>query len=219
MHHYTHQCNHRQTRYNPYVSKPNFSFESQIKGKLVIGLDEVGRGALAGPVTVAAVSFKLIKLLNVKLAALGINDSKKLSKSKREELDRLIKKNSQWAIAQESVTTINSIGITKATAKAFRKAIKSFKGEKHILLDGYKIKYLHKNLTSIVKGDQKSISIAAASIIAKVHRDKLMAELGAKYPQYKWHQNAGYGTKDHINALKTHGPTKLHRKLFIKKLI
>lgn len=191
--------------------------------KYVIGVDEVGRGAFAGPVTVAAIVFEYE---TDKLVALGINDSKLLKPLKRQKLSKPIKDGCMaYSIVTISVSTINKIGIGKATNMAFRKSIdevisklKAKEEKVYLLADGFHIKYIKqiglKNQKAIIKGDRISISIAAASIIAKVHRDKLMAKLSKKYPQYGFDKHKGYGTKAHQAAIKKHGLSKAHRKSF-----
>ncbi len=178
-----------------------------------------------------------------------IDDSKKLSAKQRELADRWIRKNAvACGLGQASVSQINRLGIKKATEIAFRKAIVATNknlefrilnvGQKqdsifqirnssidYLLIDAFYIPYVvglrHKNQEAIVKGDTKSISIAAASIIAKVYRDKLMTNLSnnSRYKKYKWHKNKGYGTKEHRDAIKRYGVTKLHRKQFVRNCV
>ena len=200
------------------------------KGYYVIGVDEVGRGALAGPLTVGAVCFLTIFLDSVE--KLGINDSKKLSPTKREKLAKIIKKTClAYSASSVSNKVINRLGIVKATQVAMRKVIKGLidknsklKGKKlFILIDAFYIKYLRgvglKNQKAIIKGDEKSISIAAASIIAKVERDHNMIKLDQEYPIYFWKKNKGYGTRKHIEAIKKFGKSKLHRDLFLRNIL
>lgn len=204
--------------------KPTFKEELKIWGrgyKYVVGLDEVGRGAFAGPVVVGAVIFG--KSIDKNLIS-EINDSKLLKPRKRKELIKIIKENSIYSSGiSVSVSIINRSGIGKATQIAFRRVVKQiqdkFKGKKlFVLVDGFHIRYLRgiglKNQKAIIKGDQKSFSIAAASIVAKVYRDRLMKTLGKKYPEYGFSQNKGYGTKKHQEALKKYGLSKIHRKSF-----
>ncbi len=188
----------------------------------VIGTDEVGRGAFAGPVVVAAVVFKKDSD-HTYLCQLGINDSKLLKPKTRELLANEIKKYSIWSVAEINVPIINMIGIGKATSMAFRKVIrltqeKLGRGNYFLLIDGFQIKHIpHIGLTkqkAIIKGDQKSISIAAASIVAKVHRDKLMTNLHLLYPFYNFAKHKGYGTKDHQIAMRKHGLCAIHRTSF-----
>ncbi len=205
--------------------KPDFSFEKRLwkKFPIVIGVDEVGRGALAGPVVAGAVALKNINI------PVKIDDSKKLNAKQREIADKWIRKNClAFGIGKSPVSVINKYGIVKATEIAFRKAIRSLlvkieKEKTYLLVDAFYIKYVKgiglKNQKAIIKGDQKSITIASASIIAKVYRDKLMQNLSLKYKKYGWEKNKGYGTKKHRLCLQRYGETVYHRSLFIKKLI
>ena len=183
--------------------------------KIVAGVDEVGRGSLIGPVYAAAVI--LNKSINKKL----LKDSKSLTKTKREVLSVYIKKNSVWAIGKASVKEIEKINIFYASLLAMKRAIKKLKIKPSlILVDGNITPKMRKyNLRSIIKGDQKIPSISAASIIAKVKRDKIITNLSKKFKGYHWDQNFGYGTKQHLKAIKNLGITCHHRKTFspIKK--
>ena len=178
--------------------------------KIIAGVDEVGRGSLIGPVYAAAVI--LNKSINKKL----LKDSKNLTKYQREYLSKYIKKNSIWAIGKASVKEIEKINILQASLLAMKRAIKKLKKKPTIvLIDGNKvpkIKFL--KLKSIIKGDQKIPAISAASIIAKVDRDKMITNLGKKFKVYYWGQNFGYGTKQHLKAIKSLGITTHHRKTF-----
>ena len=178
--------------------------------KIIAGVDEVGRGSLIGPVYAAAVI--LHKSINNKL----LKDSKSLTKSKREILSKYIKKNSIWSIGKASVKEIEKINILQASLLAMRRAIKKLKKKPIlVLVDGNKLpKIKNYNLKPIIKGDQKIPSISAASIIAKVARDKMITNLGKKFKGYHWSQNSGYGTKQHLNAIKNLGITSHHRKNF-----
>ena len=178
--------------------------------KIIAGVDEVGRGSLIGPVYAAAVI--LHKSINKKL----LKDSKSLTKTKREILSKYIKKNSIWAISKASVKEIEKINILHASLLAMKRAIKKLKKKPTlVLIDGNKIPEIKNyNLKPIIKGDQKIPSISAASIIAKVARDKIIANLGKKFKGYYWDQNYGYGTKQHLKAIKDLGITKQHRKTF-----
>ena len=178
--------------------------------KIIAGVDEVGRGSLIGPVYAAAVI--LNKSINKKL----LKDSKSLSRSKREALSRYIKKNSIWSIGKASVKEIDKINILNASLLAMKRAIKRLKIRPSlILVDGNKLPEIKNyNLRSIIKGDQKIPSISAASIIAKVTRDKMITILGKKFNGYFWHKNFGYGTKQHLKAIKNLGITEQHRKKF-----
>ena len=178
--------------------------------KIVAGVDEVGRGSLIGPVYAAAVI--LNKSINRKL----LKDSKSLTKTKRKVLSRYIKKNSIWAIGKSSVKEIEKINILQASLLAMKRAIKKLKKKPTlILVDGNKLPEIKNySLRSIIKGDQKIPSISAASIIAKVTRDKVITNLGKKFKGYHWDQNYGYGTKQHLKAIKNLGITSHHRKTF-----
>jgi len=178
--------------------------------KIIAGVDEVGRGSLIGPVYAAAVI--LDKSLNKKL----LKDSKSLTKTKREILSKYIKKNSVWSIGKASVKEIEKINILHASLLAMKRAIKKLKKKPAlVLIDGNKVPEIKNyNLRSIIKGDQKIPSISAASIIAKVTRDKMITNLGKKFKGYYWDQNYGYGTKQHLKAIKNLGITSQHRKTF-----
>ncbi len=178
--------------------------------KFVAGVDEVGRGSLIGPVYAAAVILK--KTINKKL----LKDSKSLTKNKREFLAKYIKKNSIWAIGKASVKEIEKINILSASLLAMKRAIKKLKKKPNlVLVDGNKIpKLKNYKLKSIIKGDQTISSISAASIVAKVARDKMITKLGNKFSGYYWDKNFGYGTKQHLKAIKTLGITIHHRKTF-----
>ena len=184
--------------------------------KIIAGVDEVGRGSLVGPVYAAAVILK--RSVNTKL----LKDSKSISSSKRKVLFKHIKKNSIWAIGKASLKEIEKLNILNASLLAMIRAIKKLKKRpSHVLIDGNKIPNMKNyKLKSIIKGDQKIPSISAASIIAKVTRDKMITKLGKKFKGYYWDQNSGYGTKHHLKAIKTLGITSHHRKTFspIKKI-
>ena len=178
----------------------------------IAGVDEVGRGCFAGPVVSAAVilppDFKCIK---------PVNDSKKLTAKNRQELAQEIKKQAiAYAISEVSVSVINKIGIGKASQQSFRDAIKRLtRKPDFILIDAFYIKHLNrKKQKAIIHGDELSISIAAASIIAKVYRDELMEKFHPRYDMYDFKTNKGYGTKKHQAAIKKYGLSKLHRKSF-----
>ena len=178
--------------------------------KIIAGVDEVGRGSLVGPVYAAAVI--LNKSINQKI----LKDSKSLAKYKREILSKYIKKNSIWAIGKASVKEIEKINILQASLLAMKRAIKKLKKKPTlVLIDGNKSPVIKNyKLKSIVKGDQKIPSISAASIIAKVARDKMISSLGKKLNGYYWDKNYGYGTKQHLKAIKNLGITSHHRKTF-----
>ena len=177
--------------------------------KYIAGVDEVGRGPLVGPVVTACV------ILPKDYYDERINDSKKISEKKREELYDVIMNNAlSVGIGMSSEKVIDKINILEATKKAMKEAINnsSIKPE-HVLIDAVKLD-IDIPSTSIIKGDAKSQSIAAASIIAKVTRDRMMYELDKKHPEYDFAKNKGYGTKKHIEALYKYGPLKEHRKTF-----
>ena len=182
---------------------------------LVCGIDEVGRGPLAGPVVAGAV------ILPLDCNILYINDSKKLSAKKREELYPIILEEAvSGGIGMVSPQRIDEINILQATYEAMREAIEKLSIKPDILLnDAVTIPGVSIRQVPIIKGDGKSISIAAASIVAKVTRDKLMAEYDKIMPEYSFASNKGYGTAAHIAALKEHGPTPIHRKSFIRNYV
>ncbi|MEH7094628.1 ribonuclease HII [Neobacillus vireti] len=176
---------------------------------LIAGVDEVGRGPLAGPVVTAAV------ILPDDFFLAGIDDSKKLTEKKRQEFDAIIKKEAiAYSVAMVHAEEIDEINIYEATKKAMYAAIVSLEPKPDFLLiDAMKLETPYPT-ESIIKGDTKSISIAAASIVAKVARDTLMKELSFSYPVYGFQQNMGYGTKEHLQAIKQYGITPYHRKSF-----
>jgi ribonuclease HII len=178
--------------------------------KIIAGVDEVGRGSLIGPVYASAVI--LSKSINKKL----LKDSKSLTKNRREVLSKYIKKNSIWSIGKASVKEIEKINILHASLLAMQRAIKKLKKKPTlVLIDGNKIPEMKNyKIRSIIKGDQKVPSISAASIIAKVTRDKMITNLGKKFKGYYLDKNFGYATKQHLKAIKNLGITKEHRKTF-----
>ena len=178
--------------------------------KIIAGVDEVGRGSLIGPVYAAAV------ILNKNIDKKLLKDSKTISKVKRELLSNYIKKNSIWAIGKASLKEIEQLNILNASLLAMKRAIKKLKKKpSHVLIDGNKLpKLKNYKLKSIIKGDQKIPSISAASIIAKVTRDKMISNLSKKFKGYSWQKNFGYGTSQHLKAIKVLGITKHHRKNF-----
>ena len=180
---------------------------------IACGVDEVGKGAIAGPVVVASVAFHNYEKIPCK-----IQDSKKVSSNNRLKLFNQIKQVAWTGIGIVSPEIIDKIGIIRATNLAAKKSIpKNFKVKK-LLIDGY-IKISAQNkIENIIKGDENYVSIAAASIIAKVTRDNIMIEKGKNHPEYKWFKNMGYGTKEHLLAIKKYGITDFHRKTFKIKL-
>ena len=178
--------------------------------KIIAGVDEVGRGSLIGPVYAAAVI--LNKSINVKT----LKDSKQLSRNKRETLLKYIKKNSTWALGKATVKEIEEINILNASLLAMKRAIKKLKKKPTlVMVDGNKLPELKNyKLKSVIKGDQKIPCISAASILAKVFRDKMISNLGKKFKGYDWNKNSGYGTKKHLKAIKNLGITIHHRKNF-----
>ena len=177
---------------------------------LIAGVDEVGRGSLIGPVYAAAVILK--KNLDKK----KLKDSKKITKKNREILEKYIKKNSYWSIGSASLKEIEKFNILNASLLAMKRAIKKLNRKPYrVLIDGNKLPNMNGyKLKSVIKGDQKISEISAASIIAKVARDRLIAKMSKKFTKYAWDKNAGYGTKFHLVAIKKFGVTKHHRKMF-----
>lgn len=210
------------------MSRPNLSIERKLwkKGiKYIIGVDEVGRGAFAGPIVASAVVFPQIMRASKKLKFLKeINDSKLLKSEKRRKLAKLIKKHALvWTVDEIGIDVINKLGIGRANYMVFRKVVNNVlsqidESSCFLLCDGFRTRYVRKiglkKQMAIVDGDQKSITIAAASIIAKVHRDSLMRKLSKIHPYYKLSRNKGYGTPAHQKALKMFGLSKIHRTSF-----
>ena len=181
---------------------------------LICGVDEAGRGPLAGPVCAAAV------ILPQGLEIDGLNDSKKLSEKKREELFPVIcEKALSYSIAFASVEEIEEINILQAAMLAMKRAIGGLSLRAELaLIDGNRCPETDTECRYVIGGDGKCASIAAASVLAKVTRDRLMRELAAKYPQYGFEKHKGYGTKAHVDALRTYGPCEIHRQSFLKNL-
>lgn len=191
---------------------PDLSLERSLTG-IVVGIDEVGRGPLAGPVVAAAVVIDPATL-PVELAT-QLDDSKKLSAAKRQRLDQLVRDHCRFAIAEASVAEIDRLNILKATFLAMRRALDGLGvAIDHALVDGNRPPPLPCPVTCVVGGDGKSLSIAAASVVAKEYRDRLMRDLDVQFPGYGWARNAGYGTKAHLDALRRLGPTPHHRLSF-----
>jgi len=187
-------------------------FDSGVK--LICGVDEAGRGPLAGPVCAAAV------ILPPNIDIPGLDDSKKLSDKRRRELFPLIRERAvAYAIAFADHQEIDEINILQATFLAMERAIQGLSVKPEVaLIDGNRQKDFGLPVETIVHGDSRSASIAAASILAKVTRDDLMLEMANEYPQYGFEVHKGYGTKAHYAALSEHGPCPIHRKSFLKKL-
>ena len=175
----------------------------------IAGIDEVGRGPLAGPVIAAAV------ILDRKNIPEGINDSKKITKAKRILLAEKIKENSIYAYGAASEIEIDEINILQASLLAMKRASDRLSVvPRTTLIDGNFKPDIKNNTISIIKGDSKSVSIAAASILAKVYRDEIMLKYSKQFPEYGFQTNSGYGTKEHLSALKNYGITPIHRKSF-----
>ena len=191
-----------------------FEDEYKIYGN-ICGIDEAGRGPLCGPVVAGAV------ILPKEYDILYLNDSKKLSEKKREELyDEIAEKALAWSVGIVSPERIDEINILQATYEAMRIAIQKLSVVPDILLnDAVTIPSVDIRQVPIIKGDAKSQSIAAASIMAKVTRDRLMVQYDMMYPEYGFLKNKGYGTKQHIEAIKEIGPCPIHRRTFIKNFI
>lgn len=204
------------------------AYENELRAegiRYIGGVDEVGRGPLAGPVTAACV------VLPEDFDVLGVDDSKKLSEKKRKELfDKIKEKALAVGIGMCDNRVIDEINILEATKKAMAEAIAradrqltekglSDEGVEHLLIDAVSLKDVDTPQTSIIKGDAQSLSIAAASIVAKVTRDRLMAEYHRQYPFYGFDSNKGYGTKAHYEGIDKYGITPIHRKTFLKNIL
>lgn len=181
----------------------------------VCGIDEAGRGPLAGPVCAAAV------LLPEGLVIDGLNDSKKLSEKKRELLFPVIEENAlAFGIGFADEKEIDEINILQATFLAMRRAFDAMQRRcDYVLVDGNRMPPMPVPGETVVKGDAKSPSIAAASILAKVSRDRVMLEYAKQYPEYQFEKHKGYGTKAHVEALHAFGPSPIHRRTFLKKIL
>lgn len=191
------------------MAKPDLSRELACGAPVVAGVDEVGRGPWAGPVVASAVILDWTRL------PAGLDDSKKLSKARRETLAHQIRDCAHVGIGLVDVDDIDRLNILQASMEAMRRAVAALPVPPgHILVDGNRLPGFDRPATAIVKGDQLSVSIAAASIVAKVARDDLMAELAGAFPAYGWERNAGYGTAEHRAALDSHGVTPHHRRSF-----
>jgi len=198
---------------------PNLLIEkkkNKLNYKIIAGVDEAGRGPWAGPVFSAAV------ILNDNNIPEEINDSKKLSEKKRNNIYLEIISNHTYGLGIAEVDEIDELNILGATLLSMERAINNLAvNPDFILIDGNHKPKIEIDSESVIKGDTKSLSIAAASIIAKVERDKFMRKLDGKFPAYNWKKNKGYGTKDHQNALNKYGVTKYHRKSFspVRKIL
>ena len=197
---------------------PDLSFENEARKKgfiAVCGVDEAGRGPLMGPVCAAAV------ILPEDVELEGVNDSKKLSEKKREALFEVIKEKAvAWSVAFADVEEIEEVNILNATYLAMNRAIEGLSvPADYALIDGNRVpKDIKIDCETVVKGDSKSLSIAAASILAKVSRDRLVLEYDKEFPEYKFADHKGYGTAAHIEAIKKYGPCKYHRPSFLKNI-
>lgn len=187
---------------------PDLSFEKACTGTIA-GVDEVGRGPFAGPVVAAAVILDQTKIPD------GITDSKKLSAAKRDMLFDQILNSAEVGIGEASVAEIDRLNILQASLLAMKRAVEALpRAPDMALIDGNKAPDLACEMQTIIKGDGKSLSIAAASIVAKVTRDRKMCALSELYPHYGWEKNAGYGTAEHRKGLSLHGVTPQHRRSF-----
>lgn len=183
--------------------------------RLLCGVDEAGRGPLAGPVYAAAVVFDPDHIPE------GLDDSKKLSEKKREQLyDRIVDAAASWCVASASVEEIEEVNILQATYRAMQRAVAGLLVPPElVLVDGNRLPPgLTAAARTLVKGDALSASVAAASILAKVSRDRLMAELDRTYPEYAFAKHKGYGTALHMERIRTYGPSPVHRPSFLKKI-
>jgi len=205
---------HRPLRVTPGASRPSFRFENAARragAKIIAGVDEAGRGPLAGPVVAAAA------ILPEGFRLPGLNDSKQLSEPQREEFFAALTGDPavQYAIGIADVDWIDRINILRATERAAAEAINKLPVRPdHVLVDGRPMRGLPVPQTAIVRGDARSVSIAAASVIAKVTRDRLMRALHAQYPAYDFARNKGYPTPEHLAALRALGPCPVHRRTF-----
>jgi ribonuclease HII len=183
--------------------------------KYLAGVDEAGRGPLAGPVVAAAVIFNKNNIIK------GVNDSKQLNENQREKLyKKIIAHSLSYSVSIVEASVIDDINILNATLLAMKQAVDNLTTKPDlILVDGNRKFQSDIPIVPIVKGDTKSFSIAAASILAKVTRDRLMKNLAHDYPQYLWEKNKGYATREHREIILKHGPSPLHRNTFLKKLL
>lgn len=200
--------------------KKLYDFDRKLKFKYIAGVDEVGRGPLAGPIVAASVVLNL-DFENDNELILKINDSKKLNAKTREELSSIImEKAVSYAIVEINNSEIDKKGIAWCNNEVLKQSVYKLDITPSLALsDGYLIKNCNINNKFVVKGDSKSASIACASIIAKVYRDNLMRNYASNYPEYGFDRHVGYGTKEHIEAIKKYGPTSIHRMSFLKNII
>lgn len=199
-----------------FLAMADMSLEQKAGGSIagpVAGIDEVGRGPLAGPVLAAAVIIPAHAVAT--LASAGLDDSKKLTARKRAFLFQMVTETCSWGVGAGSIADIDANNILGASLLAMRRAILAMPAlPVFALVDGNRLPDLPCPAQAVIKGDSKSLSIAAASVVAKVLRDRAMASLGARYPGYGWERNAGYGTQEHREALQRLGPTAHHRRSF-----
>lgn len=194
-----------------------FEFDKEFKKEgynIICGVDEAGRGPLAGPVYACAIIMKEDFIIP------EVNDSKKLTEKKREALYDIILENAlDWSVASVSEKEIDEINILNATMKAMDMAISGLKVVPDLaLIDGNQNRGIKQNNKTIIKGDSKSYNIAAASIIAKVTRDRFIIKMDELYPQYGFKKHKGYGTKEHIENIRKYGPCEIHRRTFLKNI-
>jgi len=196
---------------------PNFDIENEFPNMIVAGCDEAGRGPLCGPVVAAAVIFPFageLALLARSAGVVAITDSKKMTHAQREAAYDWLTKNTTWSIGICSAAEIDELNILQASLLAMKRAVEGLSQQPcFVLVDGNRMPEGVAG-RAVVKGDSKSLSIAAASIIAKVTRDRIMTELARAYPEYGWDKNAGYPTAAHLAAIKEHGINEHYRKTF-----
>ena len=194
-----------------------FDFDAAVREHfpVICGVDEAGRGPLAGDVYAAAV------ILPPELVIPGLNDSKKLSEARREELAPVIREKAlAWCVASASVEEIERLNILQAALLAMRRAVEGLKLQPdYALVDGNQLPGLQIETATVLQGDAKSASIAAASVLAKTARDASLRALDDQYPQYGFARNKGYGTREHIEALRRFGPCPAHRRSFIRGIL
>lgn len=199
------------------LHKELFEYDSELRktSPVLCGVDEAGRGPLAGDVYAAAVIFNDEILIDY------LNDSKKISESRREKLyDEIIKRADAYCIASASVEEIDKLNILQASMLAMKRAVEGLGVKPNLaLIDGNRLPELECPAQYLVKGDAKSASIAAASVLAKVSRDRYMKELAEKYPEYGFEKHKGYGTALHCKMLKKYGASDIHRRTFLKKIL